>query len=160
MTVPDYHDHDSAGGGDPRLEAMLGLSARAYRAERAGLADRVHAASVRALPAARPLGFVGFRRASSLAAAAAVLVACSVAVVLLSRGEAAPGGIRAVRSAELAPAGGAESLLVALIDEDAALRSTEGGAGFDASAVVLTSGRSVDDLTVELEELLEAGGRR
>ena len=160
MSVPHHHDQDPAGGADPRLEAMLGMSARAYRAERAGLADRVHAASVRALPAARPLGFVGFRRAASFAAAAGVLVACSVAVVLLSQGRGAPAGIRTVRSAELAPAGGAESLLVALMDEDAALRSTEGGAGFDASAVVLTSGRSVDDLTVELEDLLEAGGRR
>lgn len=159
MNASDHRDHP-AESGDPRLEAMLGRSALAYRSERAGLADRIHAASVRELPAPRPLHFPAFRRVSMAALAACVLVACSAALFVLAQGRAAGGGIRAVRSAELAPAGGAESLLVALIDEDAALRSTDGGAGFDASAVVLTSGRSVDDLTVELEDLLEAGGRQ
>jgi hypothetical protein len=48
---------------------------------------------------------------------------------------------------------------VALIDEDTALHAAD-GSGLDAGAVVLMSGRSVDDVTVELEELLSAGGRR
>ena len=56
--------------------------------------------------------------------------------------------------------GGSEALLVALIDEDTALGSTDGGSAFDASAIVLTTGSSVNDVTVELDELLAAGGKR
>jgi len=56
--------------------------------------------------------------------------------------------------------GGSEALLVALIDEDTALGSTDGGSAFDASAIVLITGSSVNDVTVELDELLAAGGKR
>ena len=56
--------------------------------------------------------------------------------------------------------GGSEALLLALIDREAALGATDGGTGFDASAIALTSGRSVDDVTVELEELLATGAGR
>lgn len=162
MTAPDFHDHDAAHRGDPHLEAMLDASARAYRAERPGLADRTFNASLTEIPGFAPavLAFPRLRRLAMPAMAAAVLVVCSVAVLIFASGRVGGGSVRTVRSAELAPSGGGESLLVALIDEDAALRSTEGGDGFDASAVVLTTGRSVDDLTVELEELLDAGGRK
>jgi hypothetical protein len=86
----------------------------------------------------------------------------SVAVYLVGQGstvDRTAAGVLSVRAPELAPIGGSEALLVALIDEDTALHAAD-GSGLDAGAVVLMSGRSVDDVTVELEELLSAGGRR
>lgn len=161
----DTHDHlrglpDEASLRD--LADRLDASGRAFAAERQGLADRVFAASapMAARPPA-PLAFPSLRR-WGLAAAAAVALFGSVAVSLIGRSPAADraaAGVLAVRAPELAPIGGSEALLVALIDEDTALHAAD-GSGLDAGAVVLMSGGSVDDVTVELEELLAAGGGR
>ena len=64
-------------------------------------------------------------------------------------------GIVAARSIDLAPMGGSEALLVALIDDDSAIHAADGD-GIDAGALALTRGASADDVTIELEELLAA----
>lgn len=164
--MSDQHDHlhglpDEVALRD--LASRLDAADRALAGERADLADRVFAASapvVRA-SAASDLRFPSVRR-WGLAAAAAVALVGSVSVYLVGQGATAnrnAAGVLAVRAPELAPIGGSEALLVALIDEDTALHAAD-GSGLDAGAVVLMSGGSVDDVTVELEELLAAGGRR
>lgn len=145
------------------LARRLDRSADLFAHERPGLSGRVFAASAPMLGAApQPIGFVGHARRWGLAAAAAVALAAGATIVLVNRTPApAPADMRAARTpAEIAPMGGSEALLLALIDREAALGATDGGTGFDASAIALTSGRSVDDVTVELEELLAAGAGR
>ena len=164
--MSEPHDHLHGLPDEAALRALasrLDASGRAYASERLGLAERVFAASapVASASATSSLPFPSARR-WGLAAAAAVALVGSVAVYLVGRGstvDRAAAGVLAVRAPELAPIGGSEALLVALIDEDAALHAAD-GSGLDAGAVVLMSGRSVDDVTVELEELLSAGGRR
>ena len=156
---PDDHLSDDA---LRALAARLDASGAAFARERAGLADRVFAASVADLRGAQPpLVLHAFRRWAMSAAAVVVVGATAAFLIINGRGPsvAAP-ELVSVRAAEIAPVGGSEALLVALIDADAALKSTEGGSSFDASAIVLTSGHSVDDVTVELDELLAAGGKR
>lgn len=162
--MSDMHDHlrglpDEAALHD--LARRLDASGRAFAAERAGLADRVFAASAPiAVQPPATLAFPAARR-WGLVAAAAVAIVGSVAVYLVGQSpssDRAAAGVLAVRAPELAPMGGSEALLVALIDEDTALHAAD-GSGLDAGAVVLMSGRSVDDVTVELEELLAAGAR-
>jgi hypothetical protein len=95
----------------------------------------------------------------SFAAAAAVLLAASVAVYMraLPATKGPAGDIAAARSAVLGPASGSESLLVALIDQEAALDDD----GMDAaSAIALAHRGSADLVAVELDELLATGGRR
>jgi hypothetical protein len=95
----------------------------------------------------------------SFAAAAAVLLAASVAVYMraLPATKVPAGDIAAARSAVLGPASGSESLLVALIDQEAALDDD----GMDAaSAIALAHRGSADLVAVELDELLATGGRR
>jgi hypothetical protein len=71
--------------------------------------------------------------------------------------QATAGDIAAARSAVLGPASGSESLLVALIDQEAALDDD----GMDAaSAIALAHRGSADLVAVELDELLATGGRR
>lgn len=164
--MSDQHDHlhglpDEVALRD--LTSRLDAAGRALAGERAGLADRVFAASAPVVRASAvpSLRFPSVRR-WGLAAAAAVALVGSVAVYVVSQGATAnrgAAGVLAVRAPELAPIGGSEALLVALIDEDTALHAAD-GSGLDAGAVVLMSGGSVDDVTVELEELLAAGGRR
>ena len=155
---PDDHLSDDA---LRALAARLDASGAAFAQERAGLADRVFAASVADLRGAQPkLVLHSFRR-WAMSAAAVLLVGATAAFLMINgRGPSAAPELVSVRAAEIAPVGGSEALLVALIDADAALKSTEGGSSFDASAIVLTSGHSVDDVTVELDELLAAGGKR
>jgi len=163
MSGDDHHLHGMPDEAELRnISRRLDWSADLFGHERPGLAGRVFAASAPMLAAPQPVGFVGGVRRWGLAAAAAVALVASVSVVLLSR-PPSPAGVdlRAARApAEIAPMGGSEALLVALIDREAALRATDGGSGFDASAIALTRGRSVDDVTVELEELLAAGDGR
>jgi hypothetical protein len=109
------------------------------------------------------VGRVGFASAVvrrwSFAAAAAVLLAASVAVYMraLPATKVPAGDIAAARSAVLGPASGSESLLVALIDQEAALDDD----GMDAaSAIALAHRGSADLVAVELDELLATGGRR
>jgi hypothetical protein len=162
-----HHDHPRAHAGDhlgdPALRALarrLDAAGRSYDDERPGLAGRVHAASVRHLAGthAAPIAAIGRWR---FAAAAAVLVALAATAVLRFGG--APQGakdiasVRLARAAELDPAGGSESLLVALIDQDAAL---DGDTLDGASAIALTHRGSPDLVEIELEELLATGGRR
>ena len=161
--MTDGHDHlrDLPDGAELReLAARLEASAARYASERPGLADRVFAASAPALgaaPASIPLPWV---RRWGLAAAAAVALVASVTVVLVSQPRAdRAAGIVGVRATELSPMGGSEALLVAMMDEEAALHAADGG-GIDAGAVVLMHGGSADDVTIELEELLAAGTRR
>ena len=156
---PDDHLTDDA---LRALAARVDASGAEFARERAGLADRVFAASVADLRAAHPTPVLhSFRRWAMSAAAVLVVGATAAFLVINGRGPSvAVPELVSVRAAEIAPAGGSEALLVALIDADAALKSTEGGSGFDASAIVLTSGHSVDDVTVELDELLAAGGKR
>jgi hypothetical protein len=115
---------------DPALRALgdrLAGLGRAHAAERPGLADRVFAASRAELRGGAVVGRVGFASAVvrrwSFAAAAAVLLAASVAVYMraLPATKGPAGDIAAARSAVLGPASGSESLLVALIDQEAAL---------------------------------------
>jgi hypothetical protein len=121
----------------------------------------VFAASSPSLAPAAVVGRVGFAatvRRLSFAAAAVVLLAASVAVYVRALPHRAAGraDIAVARAAELAPAGGSESLLVALIDQDAALE----GNGLDgASAIALAHRGSPDLVAVELDELLATGGR-
>jgi hypothetical protein len=149
---------------DPALTALadrLDALGRVHAAERPGLADRVFAASSPSLAPAAVVGRVGFAatvRRRSFAAAAVVLLAASVAVYVRALPHRAAGraDIAVARAAELAPAGGSESLLVALIDQDAALE----GNGLDgASAIALAHRGSPDLVAVELDELLATGGR-
>ena len=163
--MADTHDHLQGLPDEAALRQLAGrldASGRAFAAERHGLADRVFAASAPvAARAPAPLAFPSARR-WALAAAAAIAVVGSVAVYVVGQSRSADraaAGVLAVRAPELAPIGGSEALLVAMIDEDAALHAAD-GSGLDAGAVVLMSGRSVDDVTVELEELLAAGGGR
>lgn len=164
MSGNDDHLHGLPDEAELRdIARRLDRSAERFAAERPGLSARVFAASVPSLNAApQPVGFVGGLRRWGLAAAAAVALSGSLAVVFLSRSAPSPAlDLRAARTpAEIAPMGGSEALLLALIDRDAALGATDGGSGFDASAIALTSGRSVDDVTVELEDLLAAGAGR
>jgi len=166
--MSDQHDHLHGLPDEAALRALasrLDASGRAFAAERSGLADRVLAASAPVASASAvtssSLPFPSSRR-WGLAAAAAVALVGSVAVYLVgqrSTVDRSAAGVLAVRAPELAPIGGSEALLIALIDEDTALHAAD-GSGLDAGAVVLMSGGSVDDVTVELEELLAAGGRR
>ncbi len=165
----DQHDqHDQHGRpADDALNAIaarLELSAASYAAERPGLADRVFARSVTELHAEQlpaTLALVGARtRRWALAAAAMVMLAGSVAIFIFGGTPPRAPNIITVRAVELTPMGGSEALLVAFIDSDTALGATDGGSAFDASAIGLTTGRSVDDVTVELDELLAAGGKR
>jgi hypothetical protein len=165
MTVPHDPHPDSAHGhlDDAALRALaerLDAAGEAYDAERPGLADRVHAASVVHLAGARTAPIASIGRWWH-AAAAAVLVALAVtAVVRFGGAPAGPKDIssaRLSRAAQLDPAGGSESLLVALIDQDAAL---DGESIDGASAIAVTHRGSPDLVEVELEELLSAGGRR
>jgi len=146
------------------IAARLELSAASYAAERPGLADRVFARSVTELQTEQlpaTLAFVGARtRHWALAAAAIVMLAGSVAIFVFGGTPPRAPSIMTVRAVELTPMGGSEALLVAFIDSDTALGATDGGSAFDASAIGLTTGRSVDDVTVELDELLAAGGKR
>jgi hypothetical protein len=151
---------------DPALRALgerLAGLGRAHAAERPGLADRVFAASRAELRGGAVVGRVGFASAVvrrwSFAAAAAVLLAASVAVYMraLPATKGPAGDIAAARSAVLGPASGSESLLVALIDQEAALDDD----GMDAaSAIALAHRGSADLVAVELDELLATGGRR
>jgi len=153
---PDDHLSDDA---LRALAARLDASGAAFARERAGLADRVFAASVADLRGAQPTLVLHSFRRWAMSAAAVLLVGATAAFLMINgRGPSAAPELVSVRAAEIAPVGGSEALLVALIDADAALKSTEGGSSFDASAIVLTSGHSVDDVTVELDELLAAGG--
>lgn len=163
--MADMHDHlhdvpdESALRG---IAARLDASGRDLATERDGLADRVFAASapIFAEPPV-PMAFPALRR-WAFAAAAAIALVGSVSVYLVGQARStdrAAAGMLAARAPELAPMGGSEALLVAMIDEDAALHAAD-GSGLDAGAVVLMSGRSVDDVTVELEELLSAGAGR
>ncbi len=152
---------------DPALRALadrLDARGRAHAAERPGLADRVFAASRTELPRIDVVGRVGFASAAvrrwSFAVAATVLLAASVAVYMraLPAAKVPAGDIAAARSAVLAPASGSESLLVALIDQEAALDDDD---GLDAaSAIALAHRGSADLVAVELDELLATGGRR
>ena len=160
---PDQHGFPA----DAALNAIttrLELSAASYAAERPGLADRVFARSVTELQSNQlpaTLAFVGARtRRWALAAAAIVMLAGSVAIFVFGGTPPRAPSIMIVRAVELTPMGGSEALLVAFIDSDTALGATDGGSAFDASAIGLTTGRSVDDVTVELDELLAAGGKR
>lgn len=164
--MSDHTDrfHDDRLRDDPAFRAIeerLGESAARYASERPGLADRVFAASAPRLAPPAPIAMPVTRR-WALAAAAMVALSASVAVLLVGQG---PGvarqatGIVAARSIDLAPMGGSEALLVALIDDDSALHAADGD-GLHAGAVPLTSGASADDVTIELEELLAAGSRR
>ena len=158
---PDHHPEL-----DPALKALadrLDALGRVHSAERPGLSDRVFAASRPELPDGAVAGRVGLGasvvRRWSLAAAAAVLLAASLVVTMrvvpVRQGPA--GDIAVARAAVLGPAGGSESLLVALIDQEAAL----GGDGLDAaSAIALAHRGSPDLVAVELDELLATGGRR
>lgn len=151
---------------DPALRALadrLDARGRAHAAERPGLADRVFAASRSELPGGSVAGRVGFASAAvrrwSFAVAATVLLAASVAVYMraLPAAKVPAGDIAAARSAVLGPASGSESLLVALIDQEAALDDD----GLDAaSAIALAHRGSADLVAVELDELLATGGRR
>jgi len=155
---PDDHLSDDA---LRALAARLDASGAAFAQERAGLADRVFSASVADLRDAQPTLVLHSFRRWAMSAAAVLLVGATAAFLMINgRGPSAAPELVSVRAAEIAPVGGSEALLVALIDADAALKSTEGGSSFDASAIVLTSGHSVDDVTVELDELLAAGGKR
>jgi hypothetical protein len=123
----------------------------------------VFAASRAELRGGAVVGRVGFASAVvrrwSFAAAAAVLLAASVAVYMraLPATKVPAGDIAAARSAVLGPASGSESLLVALIDQEAALDDD----GMDAaSAIALAHRGSADLVAVELDELLATGGRR
>jgi len=168
----DRHDlsdrHDRHGlPADDALNAIatrLDLSAASYAAERPGLADRVFARSVTELHSEQlpaTLAFVGARtRRWALAAAAIVMLAGSVAIFVFGGTPPRAPNIMTARAVELTPMSGSEALLVAFIDSDTALGATDGGSAFDASAIGLTTGRSVDDVTVELDELLAAGGQR
>ena len=168
----DRHDrsdlHDLHGlPADDALNAIatrLDLSAASYAAERPGLADRVFARSVTELHSEQlpaTLVFVGARtRRWALAAAAIVMLAGSVAIFVFGGTPPRAPNIMTARTVELNPMGGSEALLVAFIDSDTALGATDGGSAFDASAIGLTTGRSVDDVTVEIYELLAAGGKR
>jgi len=165
----DQHDpHDPHGlPADEALNAIatrLELSAASYAAERPGLADRVFARSVTELQTEQlpaTLAFVSARtRRWALAAAAIVMLAGSVAIFVFGGTPPRAPNIMMARTVELTPMGGSEALLVAFIDSDTALGATDGGSAFDASAIGLTTGRSVDDVTVELDELLAAGGQR
>ncbi|MFM8697376.1 MAG: hypothetical protein ACKORL_08105 [Phycisphaerales bacterium] len=158
-----FHEHVGEHLDDPALRALaerLDAAGRSYDHERPGLADRVHAASVRHLAGARtaPVAVIG---RWWYAAAAAVMLALSVtAVVRFGAGPGAAKDIASVgmvRTAQLDPAGGSESLLVALIDQDAAL---DGESLDGASAIALTHRGSPDLVEIELEELLATGGRR
>ena len=164
MSSGDDHLHGLPDEAELRdIARRLDRSAGRFAAERPGLSARVFAASAPVLHAApQPIGFVGRARRWGLAAAAAVALTGSLAVLFLADATPSqPSGLRAARMpAEIAPMGGSEALLLALIDRDAALGATDGGSGFDASAIALTSGRSVDDVTVELEDLLAAGAGR
>ena len=165
----DQHDQQDPQGlpADDALNAIaarLDLSAASYAAERPGLADRVFARSVTELQSNQlpaTLAFVGARtRRWALAAAAIVMLAGSVAIFVFGGTPPRAPNIMTARAVELTPMGGSEALLVAFIDSDTALGATDGGSAFDASAIGLTTGRSVDDVTVELDELLAAGGKR
>lgn len=162
MNDDRHQQFDGEGHEDPALRAIeerLGDSAARYASERPGLADRVFAASAPRLAAPMPIAYPSARR-WGLAAAAAVALAASVAVLVVGRAPMrGAAGITTVRSIDIAPMGGSEALLVALIDDDTALHAAD-GAGLDAGAVPLTGGASADDVTIELEELLAAGGRR
>jgi hypothetical protein len=161
----DHNDrHHDGPHDDPAFRAIeerLGESAARYASERPGLADRIFAASAPRLAPPAPLAMPSARR-WALAAAAAVAACASVAVLLVGQGSGgsrqAP-GIVAARSIDLAPMGGSEALLVALIDDDSAIHAADGD-GIDAGALALTRGASADDVTIELEELLAAGSRR
>lgn len=176
------HDPDLSSGALSEhlhlLASDLDRSGRMYEDERAGLSDRVYANSVLELRAAHATrhtaGSIGHSRWSiglrQWSAVAAVLVfGASVAVYVVGNVfppvsgnliKARAGNSLSARATELAPMSGSEALLVALIDEDAALKSTDGGNGFDASAIMFSNGRSVDEVTVELEELLATGAGR
>lgn len=165
--MSDIHNdsHDlPADEGLRAIASRLELSAASYRQERPGLADRVFARSVSELHAEQvpaALWFAGERvRRWALAAAAIVVLAGSVAIFVVGGTPPRAPALVSARAVELTPMGGSEALLIALIDEDTALSSTDGGSAFDASAIVLTTGSSVDDVTVELDELLAAGGKR
>ncbi len=146
------------------IATRLELSAASYGQERPGLADRVFARSVTELRAEQlpaTFQFVGERtRRWALAAAAIVVLAGSVAIFVFGGTPRRAPNIMTARAVELTPMGGSEALLVAFIDGDTALGSSDGGSAFDASAIGLTTGRSVNDVTVELDELLAAGGKR
>lgn len=165
----DRHDlHEPHGlPADAALNAIatrLELSATFYAAERPGLADRVFARSVTELQSnqlSATVAFVGGQtRRWALAAAAIVMLAGSVAIFVFGGTPPRAPNMMTARAVELPPMSGSEALLVAFIDSDTALGATDGGSAFDASAIGLTTGRSVDDVTVELDELLAAGGKR
>ena len=165
--MSDIHNdfHDLPADEDLRaIATRLELSAASYRQERPGLADRVFARSVLELQVAQvppTFWFAGERmRRWSLAAAAMVVLAGSVAIFVTGGAPRRAPAVMSARAVELTPMGGSEALLVALIDEDTALGSTDGGSAFDASAIVLITGSSVNDVTIELDELLAAGGKR
>jgi len=165
------------GSHDPALEALvqrLDDHARAFAAERPGMADRIFVASRGELGASGPVAVIGsapssgaWRSASWRAVAAVVALAVSVPLVWRAlTPTAVPSDVSTVRAgarmAELAPASHSEWLLVALVDDEAALHgaSAWGNAGIrDADAIALTRGSSADLVTIELEELLagEAG---
>jgi hypothetical protein len=163
---PQHHDeHLNADDALRAIAARLDASGASFARERAGLADRVFAASAPSLRAAQPSLAFPFRRWAVAAAAAVALFASVSFLVLGSRGPQHDRGsdVVAVRAApEIAPMGRSEALLIALIDDDMALKATDGGAALDESAIALTHAhhRSVDDVKVELEELRSAGGRR
>lgn len=157
---------------DPALRALsdrLNALGRTHADGRPGLADRVFAASRAELPGGAVAGRVGFASAAvrrwSFAAAAALLLAASVAVYMraLPAAKVPAGDIATARAAVLGPASGSESLLVALIDQEAALgqEAALDDDGLDAaSAIALAHRGSADLVAVELDELLATGGRR
>lgn len=164
MAEHDDLPHLTDAASDPGLRAtMARLDAlgRSYADERAGLADRVHRASVSRLGGAAPLARIG-RWAWPVAAAAVAAIAAVIAVPSL--GPAARPADNAVvgvtsRATELPGSGRSERLLVTLLDSNAAAASGD-AASDDASAAAILRARDVDDFTVELDELLSVGGRR
>lgn len=164
MSHPDHEPHDDTAATEPALHALasrLDAHGAAFAAERPGLADRVHAASVRELGGRAPLARIGWW-AWPVAAAAAAAVAI---VVWLpdSRPVSHPHAMdlvsAAARAGDLPGSGRSERLIVALTDPAAAVAAGEPAAD-GASAVAIMRARDVDDFSVELDELLSVGGRR
>jgi hypothetical protein len=154
---------------DPEFNSLverLGAHAGAYASERPGMADRVFIASRAELGASAPVAVIGstasLRWSSWRAVAAVVALAVSAPLVWRAMTPAVtPSDVSTVRLgariAELAPASRSEWLLVALVDDEAALHGASawgGGSMRDADAIALTRGSSADLVTIELEDLL------
>jgi hypothetical protein len=164
MAEHDDLSHFSDAASDPWLRptmARLDALGAAYAAERAGLADRVHRASVAQLGGHAPLARIGRWAWPVAAAAAAALAVVLTLPAWRPASRSSEGSVVGVaaRTTELPGSGRSERLLVTLLDSNAAVASGEPTSD-DASALAILRARDVDDFTVELDELLSVGGRR